>query len=82
MSERVVLDGAAYVAAAFGSPQSRDEVQGHSLPAETPALVMRSPSSTNRAATSVHTVLSSSESRFSDAQCVVAVRPFSSPAAA
>ena len=50
-----------------------------SMPAETPALVMRSPSSTKRAATSVITVGSISESRFSDAQCVAAVLPFSRP---
>ena len=53
-----------------------------SMPALTPALVMRSPSSTNRASTSVITVGSSSESRFSEAQWVVARLPVSSPAAA
>jgi hypothetical protein len=53
-----------------------------SMPALTPALVMRSPSSTKRELTSVMTVGSSSESRFSEAQCVVARRPTSSPAAA
>ena len=51
-----------------------------SMPAETPALVSRSPSSTNRALTSVITVGSSSESRLSEAQCVVAERPLSRPA--
>ena len=39
-----------------------------SIPALTPALVMRSPSSTNLASTSVMTVGSSSESRFKEAQ--------------
>ena len=53
-----------------------------SMPALTPALVTRSPSSTKREATSVRTVGSSSDSRFSDAQCVVARRPTSRPAAA
>ena len=49
------------------------------MPALTPALVMRSPSSTNRASTSVITVGSSSESSFMAAQCVVAGRPDSKP---
>ncbi len=53
-----------------------------SMPAETPALVSRSSSSTNRASTSVITVGSISQSRLSEAQWVVAGRPFSSPAAA
>ena len=79
---RVVLDAAAYLAGAFGAREPGDQVEGHvdaggDAGAGDEVAVVDEPGRDVGA-----TVGSSSESRFSDAQWVVAGLPLSSPAAA
>ena len=79
---RVVLDSATDFFRPLSSCETVYQMECHVDPAEIPAEVTMSPSSTNRALGSTSMLGSSSASFIKDAQCVVAGRRASNPAAA